>query len=157
VIGGAAAGGAGAGEPKAAAKPAADDEDVDLFGEDGDAAAAAVKVEKKEEAAPKKVKEKPIARSICIYEVKPACDDGDGDDDENVKIATPKEMEDAIRSIQVDGLIWSETFNVVEMAFGVKVQFVCEDEKVSLDDIEERMLAFEDVIQSVDQVRAYSR
>ena len=103
----------------------------------------------------KKVKAPVIAKTICIYEVKPACDDGDGDDDSAVKIATPAEMEAAIRSIVVDGLVWSETFNIVEIGFGVKkllVQFVCEDEKVSLDDIEERMLAFEDIIQSVDQM-----
>lgn len=132
---------ASASAPAAAAKaapkaPAAkDDDEVDLFGDDGDAAAAKVasaKVEepKKEE---KKVKAKPIAKTICTYDVKPM--------DSEVSV---KAIEEAVRAIKIDGLAWGQEFKVVDVAFGIQklmIQFVCEDEKVSLDDVEEQILA----------------
>jgi elongation factor 1-beta len=132
--GAAAAPAAAAAKPaaKTAAKPAADDEEVDLFGDDGDAAAA--KVAAPVAAAPaaaKKEKAKPIAKSICTYDVKPQ--------DDSIKMA---DMEAAIRAIKIDGLVWGQTFEVKDVAFGIQklmVQFVCEDEKVSLDDVEEQM------------------
>jgi elongation factor 1-beta len=151
-IGGVSAGGAAAAAP-APTKKAADDEDVDLFGDDADA--KPVPVAEKPKAEVKKVKEKPVARSICVYEVKP------------MSVETnPKDMEAAIRSIEMDGLRWSETFEVIEVGFGIKkimVQMVIEDDKVDLTDLEERMVSFkgttvdeetgeiEDLIQSVDQ------
>jgi elongation factor 1-beta len=156
VIGGVAVGGAVAAAAKAPAAPAKkanDDEDVDLFGDDADAKPAAAAEKPKVDE--KKKKEKPVARSICVYEVKPMSAGTD-----------PKAMEAALRSIVMDGLKWSETFEVIEIGYGVKkimVQFVCEDDKVDLTDLEERMLAFkgteldedsgevEDLIQSVDQ------
>jgi len=112
-----------------------DDDEVDLFGDDGDAAAAKVasaKVEepKKEE---KKVKAKPIAKTICTYDVKPM--------DSEVSV---KAIEAAVRAIKIDGLAWGQEFKVVDVAFGIQklmIQFVCEDEKVSLDDVEEQILA----------------
>ena len=160
-IGGAAAGGAGA-APKAAPKAAAADEDVDLFGDDADAKPVPV-AEKPKAAEGKKEKAKPIARSICVYEVKPMS----ATQDEKVMDATIAQMEAALRSIEIDGLKWSETFEVVKVGFGVKklmVQMVIEDDKVDLTDLEERMVAFkgttideetgeiEDLIQSVDQL-----
>jgi len=123
-IGGAAAGGAA---PKGAAKaaPKDDEEEVDLFGDDDNAAPAVAAEKPKVEA--KKVKEKPIARSICVYEVKPMS----ATQDEKVMDATIAKMEAALRSIQQDGLKWSETFEVVKVGFGVKklmVQMVIEGE-----------------------------
>lgn len=146
---------------KAAAAKDEDDDAEDLFGDDADAAEAA---SKKSAAAPaaapkaeaKKPKEKPIARSICVYEVKPMTASTD-----------PKAMEAALRTIVIDGLKWSETFEVIEIGFGVKklrVQMVIEDEKIDLTDLEERMTSFkgteideetgevEDLIQSIDQL-----
>ena len=153
LIGGVSVGGAAPAPAAKAAKANADaDEDVDLFGDDADAKPAAAVAPKVEE---KKKKEKPVARSICVYEVKPMSASTD-----------PKSMEAALRTIVMDGLKWSETFEVIEIGYGVKkimVQFVCEDDKVDLTDLEERMLAFkgtevdeesgeiEDLIQSVDQ------
>lgn len=66
-----------------------------------------------------------------------------------------KAMEAAIRSVQIDGLSWGQEFKVVDVAFGIQklmVQFVVEDDKVMLDDVEEQLMAFEDIIQSVDQL-----
>jgi elongation factor 1-beta len=155
---------AAAGKPagKAAAKATADDDEVDLFGDDGDAAAAKVSAAKapaaEAAAAPaKKEKAKPIAKSICTYDVKPQ--------DDSIKMG---ELEAAVRAIKIDGLVWGEKFEVKDVAFGIQklmVQFVCEDEKVSLDDVEEQMqnipnphrLDAEDpderlMVQSVDQL-----
>ena len=79
-----------------------------------------------------------------------------------------KDLEAGVRSIKMDGLQWGQEFKVIDVAFGIKklmVQFVCEDEKVSLDDVEEQMTALpnkhkldaEDpderlMVQSVDQL-----
>ena len=76
---------------------------------------------------------KPIAKTICVYECKPS-----------IAETQPAEMEAAIRSIQLDGLNWGETFKAEEIGWGIKklvVQFVVEDDKVSLFDLEDAMLA----------------
>jgi elongation factor 1-beta len=161
VIGGAAAGGAA---PKAAAKPAAEEEDVDLFGDDGDDAAAKVAAAKPAApAAAAKKKEKPVAKTICVYECKPSLAD-----------TKPEVMEKAVRSIAMDGLNWGETFKVEEIAgagWSVKkllVQFVCEDEKVSLFDLEDLLMNLDNgdkdedgeavtLFQSVDQMSMVRR
>ena len=133
------AGAAGVGAAAAAApKAAKEEEEVDLFGDDGDAAAAKVKAAAAAPApaaggAAKPAKAKPIAKSICVYDVKP-----------NLATTKPAELEAGIRSIVMDGLQWGETFKIENVGFGIQklvVQFVCEDEKVSLTDLEEAMLA----------------
>jgi len=142
-------GSAGVGAPVKAAPPkapaAADDDEADLFGDDGDAAAAAVKVDKPAAAADgKKAKPKPVQKTICVYDVKPLEAETE-----------PSVLEAAVRSIVMDGLSWGETFKVEEIAYGVKklvVQCVVEDEKVSLDELEEKIMSFEDIIQSIDQL-----
>ena len=66
-----------------------------------------------------------------------------------------KAMDAAIRSIEMDGLVWGQEFKVVDVAFGIQkliISMVVEDEKVSLDDVEEKIMAFEDQVQSVDQL-----
>jgi elongation factor 1-beta len=162
VIGGAAAGGAApaAAKPKVTkAKPAAEEEDVDLFGDDGDDAAAKVAAAKPAAApAAAKKKERPVAKTICVYECKPSLAD-----------TKPDVMERMVRSVEMEGLQWGETFKVEEIAgagWSVKkllVQFVCEDEKVSLFDLEEKLMALDNgdkdedgeavtLFQSVDQM-----
>ena len=134
----AAIGGGAAGPAVAAAAPKAakEEEEVDLFGDDGDAAAAKVKAAAAAApaaAAAKPAKAKPIAKSICVYDVKP-----------NLATTKPAEMEAAIRSIVIDGLQWGETFKVENVGFGIQklvIQFVCEDEKISLTDLEDAMVA----------------
>ena len=58
------------------------------------------------------------------------------------------EMERQVRSIEMDGLLWGAS-KLVPVGYGIKklqVTTVVEDEKVSVDDLEERILAFEDYV-----------
>jgi nucleoside diphosphate kinase/translation elongation factor EF-1beta len=133
--------------------PAAEesDDDVDLFGsddEEDDAEAERIKAErvaaynkKKEEKESKKGKV--IAKSNVIMDIKPWDDETD-----------MKELEAAIRSITMDGLLWG-TGKLVEIGYGIKklqITTVIEDDKVMMDDLEEQIIAFEDFVQSMDIV-----
>lgn len=97
----------------AAAKPAADDDDdVDLFGsdEEEDAEAAKIREERvKAYAAKKSMKPALIAKSSIVIDVKPWDDETD-----------MKEMEKAVRSINMDGLVWGACMyfyrNVLEVS-----------------------------------------
>jgi len=127
-----------------AAKEADADEDIDLFGsdEEDDAEKDRVKEERLKAYAEKKAKKPgPIAKSNVILDVKPWDDETD-----------LKEMEKKIREIQMDGLLWGAS-KTVPVAYGVnKVQISCviEDDKVSVDLLEEMITANEDFVQSVD-------
>ncbi|MDO8971658.1 MAG: elongation factor 1-beta family protein, partial [Saprospiraceae bacterium] len=64
-------------------------------------------------------------------------------------------LEAKIRSIEMDGLMWGGEFKVVDVAFGIQkliVQGIVEDEKVPLDDLEERMQSFKEEVSSIDQI-----
>jgi len=123
-----------------------DDDDFDMFASDDeiDEEAEKVKQERLAAYAAKKAK-KPalIAKSNIILDVKPW-------DDE-----TPlEEMEAAVRCISTDGLLWGKAERK-PVAFGVfklVVSCVVEDDKVSLDWLEEKILDIEDYVQSVDVV-----
>ena len=96
---------------------------------------------KKEE---KKVKKEEIAKSSLVYEVKTL---EAGQD--------MAELDRRIRAIEIDGLVWGGEFKVVDVAYGIQkliVACVIEDEKVSLEDFEEKILAMEDIVQSVDLI-----
>jgi len=128
-----------------AAKPAAndDDDDVDLFGSDEeDADAAKVREQRlKEYAAKKEKKPGPIAKSSILLDVKPWDDETD-----------MKEMENKVRSIEMDGLIWGAS-KLVPVGYGInKLQILCviEDDKISVDLLTETIQEFEDFVQSVD-------
>ena len=59
-----------------------------------------------------------------------------------------------MRSIEIDGLTWGAS-ELVPLAFGIKklqVNLVVEDEKVSIDDLQARIEADEDHVQSTDVV-----
>merc|ERR1711868_308766 len=128
-----------------------DDDDVDLFGSDDeeeDAEAERIKAERiaaynQRKAAKEEKKGKVIAKSNIILDIKPW-------DDE-----TPLEkMEECIRSISMDGLLWG-TGKFVAIGYGIKkLQITCviEDDKVMMDDLEEQIVAFEDYVQSMDIV-----
>merc|ERR1712151_197449 len=151
-------GSAAAAAPAKAAAPAPaaaeeddDDDDVDLFGsddEEDDAEAERIKAErvaaynkKKEEKESKKGKV--IAKSNIIMDIKPWDDETD-----------MKELEAAIRSITMDGLLWG-TGKLVEIGYGIKkLQITCviEDDKVMMDDLEDQIIGFEDFVQSMDIV-----
>lgn len=62
------------------------------------------------------------------------------------------ELEKAVRSIEKDGLVWGAS-TLVALGFGIKklqINLVVEDEKVSLDELQEQIQEFEDFVQSTD-------
>lgn len=57
-------------------------------------------------------------------------------------------MEEHVRSIKMDGLLWG-TAKLVPLAYGIKklqISCVVEDDKVGTDDLEESIAAFEDFV-----------
>lgn len=138
--------------PAAAGNSKSDDDDgVDLFGsdsEDEDEAAVKLKEQRLAEYAAKKSK-KPtlIAKSNVILDVKP------WDDETDMKV-----MEQEVRKIVADGLLWGAS-KLVPLAFGIhklSISCVVEDEKVSIDWLIEEIEKNEDLVQSVD-VAAFNK
>jgi elongation factor 1-beta len=124
-------------------KEAADD---DLFGDDDPEEAEKLKqiaAKKKEEQAAKK--KAVIARSIVIFDVKVF------EQEQNLD-----ELAAKILKIEMDGLQWRTEYKLVEIAYGMKkIQIGCtiEDDKIpATDDIFEKILAWEDEVQSIDIV-----
>ena len=67
-----------------------------------------------------------------------------------------KALEEAVRSIQKDGLVWGLS-KLVAVGYGIKklqINLVIEDDKVGTTDLEEEIAEFEDFVQSVDIVSA---
>ncbi|XP_054023481.1 elongation factor 1-delta isoform X3 [Dryobates pubescens] len=135
--------------PAKKAEPAAaeedGDDDIDLFGSDDeeeDQEAAKVREERLRQYAEKKAK-KPglIAKSSILLDVKPWDDETD-----------MAKMEECVRSVQMDGLVWGAS-KLVPVGYGIKklqIQCVVEDDKVGTDILEEEITKFEDYVQSVD-------
>jgi len=127
-----------------AAEAAADDDDIDLFGEDEeeDAEAERIKAERVAAYNEKKAnKPKTIAKSVVTMDVKPWDDETD-----------MKALEASVRSVEQDGLVWGAS-KLVPIGYGIKklqITLVVEDEKVSLDELQETLAEFEDYIQSSD-------
>lgn len=70
-----------------------------------------------------------------------------------------KALESGVRSIEIDGLTWGGS-KLVPLAFGInklQVNLVVEDEKVSIDDLQERIASDEDHVQSSDVVSHFLR
>ncbi|KAK3786068.1 hypothetical protein RRG08_058130 [Elysia crispata] len=125
-----------------------DDDDDDLFGSD-DEETKAIKAQRLAAYAEKKAnKPKVIAKSSIVLDVKPW-------DDETDMV----ELEKQVRSIEQDGLVWGAS-KLVEVGYGIKkLQIMCvvEDDKVSVDDLQEKITTdFEDLCQSVD-VAAFNK
>ncbi|XP_048414019.2 eukaryotic translation elongation factor 1 delta b (guanine nucleotide exchange protein) isoform X5 [Stegostoma tigrinum] len=122
-----------------------DDDDVDLFGssdEDEKAEKDRVREERLRQYAERKSK-KPalIAKSSILLDVKPWDDETD-----MVK------LEESVRTVQMDGLVWGAS-KLVPVGYGIKklqIQCVVEDDKVGTDQLEEEITKFEDYVQSVD-------
>ena len=131
---------------------AADEIDVDdLFGDDDDDGEAAATAQKNAQAAKekKKVKAPVIAKSSVLFEVKPL-DDQTNLDDLFVRIK---------KEIVMDGLLWGVDSKKVPVAFGIfKIMIACvvEDEKVSVDDVQEKIEAMDDMCQSV-EIAAFNK
>jgi len=132
--------------PKAEAKDD-DDDDFDIFGDDDE--------EEEETEEEKKIKEerlaayhakkakKPalIAKSSLVLDVKPWDDETD-----------MAKMEECVRTIQCDGLVWGQS-KLVPLAYGIKKLQICaviEDDKVMTDWLDEEICKFEDYVQSMD-------
>jgi len=121
-----------------------DDDDFDMFGSDDevDEEAEAEKQRRLAAYAEKKAK-KPalIAKSNVILDVKPWDDETD-----------LGAMEVEIRKIETEGLLWGKA-DKKPVAFGVFKLVICavvEDDKVSVDWLEEQITNLEDYVQSVD-------
>ncbi|XP_061653644.1 elongation factor 1-delta-like isoform X2 [Phyllopteryx taeniolatus] len=126
-----------------------DDDDVDLFGsDDDDDEAARLKQERvKAYAAKKATKPTLIAKSSILLDVKPWDDETD-----------MTKLEDCVRSVQMDGLLWGAS-KLVPVGYGIKklqINCVVEDDKVGTDILEEELTKFEDFVQSVD-VAAFNK
>lgn len=124
---------------------AADDDDVDLFGSEDEEESeeqARIRDERLKAYAAKKSK-KPvlIAKSSVLLDVKPWDDETD-----------MKKMEELVRKIEMDGLIWGAS-KLVPVGYGIhKLTIMCviEDDKVSIDLLTEQIQENEDYVQSVD-------
>ena len=134
-----------------ASKPvaaAADDDDDDLFGDNDDdeaaeKAAAALKAKNDaKKAGGKKEKEPVIAKSLVLIDVKVY----EIETDLNALAAK------ILAEVSMDGLVWKTEYRIEEVAFGIKklvMGMTIEDEKVSVDDIQEQLQEWEE-IQNVD-------
>ncbi|XP_041699252.2 LOW QUALITY PROTEIN: elongation factor 1-beta [Coregonus clupeaformis] len=126
------------------------DDDMDLFGSDEEEDAEAEKL--KEEriaayAAKKSKKPTLIAKSSILLDVKPWDDETD-----------MAKLEECVRSISMDGLLWGQS-KLVPVGYGIKklqIGCVVEDDKVGTDQLEEQITAFEDYVQSMD-VAAFNK
>merc|ERR1711963_776699 len=88
-----------------------------------------------------------VAKSNIILDVKPWDDETD-----------MKEMEEKVRSITADGLLWGAA-KLVPVGYGIKklqISCVVEDAKIGTDFLEEEITSFEDHVQSVD-VAAFNK
>jgi elongation factor 1-beta len=124
-------------EPKAEAAAGGDD-DFDVFGEMSE---EEKKAEEDRAAAAKSSKPVPVQKSNIILDVKVWDDTTD-----LVK------LEELVRSIEIEGCTWGPS-KLVEVAYGVKklqISTVVIDDLVSTEDLEEKIMAFEDYVQSVD-------
>ncbi|KAL0201722.1 hypothetical protein M9458_004909, partial [Cirrhinus mrigala] len=110
-----------------------DDDDIDLFGSDEeDEEAERIKEERVKEYAQRKAK-KPalIAKSSILLDVKPT---------------DMSKLEECVRSVQMDGLLWGAS-KLVPVGYGIKklqINCVVEDDKVGTDLLEEEITKFED-------------
>ena len=130
-------------EPKQEEKKAEAEDDFDPFADDEpeDEEVEKARMERMKALA-KPAKQGLIAKSLVIWEVKPWGEETDLD-------ALGKK----ICSIEMDGLTWKTEFKKEPIAYGVFkiiIGAVVEDAKVSTDIVEEKIMEFEDEVQSVD-------
>lgn len=133
-------------EPAAAKKEEEDVDEMDLFGDDDDVdedkAKEAAEALKAKAIAAKKPKKVIIEKSLIIFEVKPWGEETDLD-----------VMAAEILKIEQDGLFWKTQYKKEPVAYGifkVLIGATVEDAKVSVDELQEKIEAIEDLVQSVD-------
>ncbi|WFD36855.1 Translation elongation factor 1 beta [Malassezia cuniculi] len=122
-----------------------DDDEVDLFGSDDeeDAEAERIKAERVAMYKEKKAAKGPAppSKSVITFDVKPWDDETD-----------MKALEEGVRAIEMEGLLWGAS-KLVPIGYGVnklQITIVVEDDKVSMDDLQERVQELEDYVQSSD-------
>ena len=124
---------------------AAEEDDLDLFGEETEEDKKAKEEMKKKNKEKKGKKKKEADKSHVILEIK-------GWDAEQDLEALAKKI---ISTIKMDGLSWNTGYKLEEVAFGIKklvIAFLAEDEKVSVQEIIDTLESWENEIQSVETV-----
>merc|ERR1712109_265099 len=128
-----------------AAPAGGDDDDVDLFGSSDEEESEEKKriTEERLKAYHEKKAKKPqvIAKTSVLLDVKPWDDETDHD-----------QMLASVKSIEMDGLLWG-AHKLIPIGYGIKkLQVMCtvEDEKVSVEELTEKIEEFEDFVQSCD-------
>merc|ERR1712153_204074 len=114
-------------------------DEMDLFGSDDDDGAAAKAAAEAAKASKKKVKKPVIAMSLVMLEVKPV-DDQTNLDDLAQRI---------YKNVTQEGLFWKTEYKKEPVAFGIFkliVGFSLEDEKVSVDEVVERIEELSDAV-----------
>uniref|UniRef100_A0AAV2KRQ0 Translation elongation factor EF1B beta/delta subunit guanine nucleotide exchange domain-containing protein n=1 Tax=Knipowitschia caucasica TaxID=637954 RepID=A0AAV2KRQ0_KNICA len=135
--------------PKAPHPPMRDaaDDDLDCSGDEGGERVSKTSVRAPPPQPQKSNQPALIAKSSILLDVKPWDDETD-----------MKKMEECVRSLQMDGLVWGQA-KLVPVGYGIKklqINCVVEDDKVGTDLLEEHITAFEDLVQSVD-VAAFNK
>jgi len=139
-------------EKKEETKPAPAADDDDLFGPQTEAdkailaAKKAADEEKKRKDAEEKAAKKKavIAKSIVIFDVKII------EEDQDLDVLAQK-----VLAIEMEGLVWKKEYQKLPVAYNIKkLQMGCiiEDDKVSTDDLFDKIQAWEEEVQSVDVV-----
>lgn len=129
--------------PAAPVAAAADDAD-DLFDSDSEVDELAEKLKAERLAAytaKKATKPVVIAKSSVVLDVKPWDDTTD-----------MNELERHVRSIEMDGLLWGAS-KFVPIGYGIRklqITLVIEDDKVGMDELQEKIAEIEDYVQSTD-------
>merc|ERR1712181_18389 len=131
---------------KAAPAPAEEEEDdVDLFGssdeEESEEKKRITEERLKAYHEKKSKKAKVIAKTSVLLDVKPWDDETDHD-----------AMLAPVKSVEMDGLLWG-AHKLIPIGYGIKkLQVMCtvEDEKVSVEELQEKIEEFEDFVQSCD-------
>ncbi|KAF5744997.1 hypothetical protein HS088_TW07G00578 [Tripterygium wilfordii] len=127
----------------ASAKDEDDDDDLDLFGDETE---EDKKAAEEREAAKKPTKKKESGKSSVLLDVKPWDDETD-----------MKKLEEAVRSIEMPGLLWGAS-KLVPVGYGIKklqIMMTIVDDLVSVDTLIEERLTVEpcnEYIQSCDIV-----
>lgn len=135
-----------------AKKPAKKDDDFDdLFDDDeeDDGAAKAAAEAAKKAAEGKKKKKVVIAMSLVMLEVKPL------DSETNLDELASRIFD----TVTQEGLFWKTEYKKEPIAFGIEkliIGFSCEDEKVSVDGVVEKIENIEELVQSV-EIAAFNK
>nr|ABC02173.1 eukaryotic translation elongation factor 1 beta 2 [Bos taurus] len=128
-----------------------DDGGIDLFGseeEEESEEAKSLREERLAQYESKKAKKSAlVSKSSTLLDMKPWDDETD-----------MAKLEECVRSIQADGLVWGSS-KLVPVGYGIKkfqIQCVVEDDKLGTDMLESQITAFDKYVQSMD-VAAFNK